>query len=65
MLRWLRRTVDDWGRTVVMVTHDPRMAAYADRIIFMKDGTVVDDTRLSPDKGADYVFERMETLAER
>jgi putative ABC transport system ATP-binding protein len=65
MLRWLRRTVDEWGRTVVMVTHDPRMAAYADRIIFMKDGTVVDDTKLGPDKSADYVFERMETLVER
>ena len=65
MLRWLRRTVDEWGRTVVMVTHDPRMAAYADRIIFMKDGSVVDDTKLGPDKSADYVFERMETIAGR
>jgi putative ABC transport system ATP-binding protein len=65
MLRWLRRTVDEWGRTVVMVTHDPRMAAYADRIVFMKDGSVVDDTKLGPDKGSDFVFERMETLAER
>jgi putative ABC transport system ATP-binding protein len=65
MLRWLRRSVDEWGRTVVMVTHDPRMAAYADRIIFMKDGTVVDDTKLGPEKSADYLFERMETLVER
>ena len=38
--------MDEWGRTVVMVTHDARMAAYADRIVFLKDGTVVDDTRL-------------------
>ena len=65
MLRWLRRSVDEWGRTVVMVTHDPRMAAYADRIIFMKDGSVVDDTKLGADKSADYLFERMETLVER
>jgi putative ABC transport system ATP-binding protein len=65
MLRWLRRTVDEWGRTVVMVTHDPRMAAYADRIVFMKDGTVVDDTKLGADKSAEFVFERMETLVER
>jgi putative ABC transport system ATP-binding protein len=65
MLRWLRRSVDEWGRTVVMVTHDPRMAAYADRIVFMKDGTVVDDTKLGADKSAEYVFERMETLVER
>jgi putative ABC transport system ATP-binding protein len=30
----------------VMVTHDARMAAYADRILFMKDGTIIDDTPL-------------------
>ncbi len=39
----LRRLVTDYGRTVLMVTHDPRIAAYADRIIFLKDGKVVDD----------------------
>jgi putative ABC transport system ATP-binding protein len=64
MLRWLRRTVDEWGRTVVMVTHDPRMAAYADRIIFMKDGTIVDDTKLGADKSAERLMEKMETLLE-
>lgn len=63
MLRWLRRSVDEWGRTVVMVTHDPRMAAYADRIVFMKDGSVVDDTRLGGDKSEDYVVQRLETMA--
>ena len=36
-----------YGRTVVMVTHDPRIAAYADRIIFLKDGKVVDETILA------------------
>jgi putative ABC transport system ATP-binding protein len=64
MLRWLRRTVDDWGRTVVMVTHDPRMAAYADRIIFMKDGTIVDDTRLGANRTPEFLMEKMETLLE-
>jgi putative ABC transport system ATP-binding protein len=39
----LRRLVSDYGRTVLMVTHDPRIAAYADRIIFLKDGKIVDD----------------------
>ena len=47
MLHLLRQTVDEWGRTVVLVTHDARMAAYADRIIFLKDGTMLDDTRLT------------------
>jgi putative ABC transport system ATP-binding protein len=42
----LRQVVSDWGHTVLMVTHDPRIAAYADRIIFLKDGQVVDDTLL-------------------
>jgi putative ABC transport system ATP-binding protein len=43
----LRQIVDDWKRTVLMVTHDPRIAAYADRIIFLKDGKVMDDTLLT------------------
>lgn len=46
----LRQAVNDWGRTVLMVTHDPRIAAYADRIIFLKDGRVVDDTLLDGEK---------------
>ncbi len=44
----LRQVADEWGRAVLMVTHDPRIAAYADRILFLKDGTVVDETRLNP-----------------
>jgi putative ABC transport system ATP-binding protein len=43
----LRRIAKEWGRTVMMVTHDPRISAYADRIIFLKDGTVIDDTRIA------------------
>jgi len=46
----LRHAVSDWGRTVLMVTHDPRIAAYADRIVFLKDGRVVDDTLLDGGK---------------
>ncbi len=42
----LRDVSRQYGRTVVMVTHDPRIAAYADRIIFLKDGKVVDETLL-------------------
>ena len=42
----LRQVASEWGRAVVMVTHDPRIAAYADRIVFLKDGTILDDTRL-------------------
>ena len=42
----LRSVSKDYGRTVIMVTHDPRIAAYADRIVFLKDGKMLDDTLL-------------------
>ncbi len=43
----LRQIVNKWGRTVVVVTHDPRIAAHADRIVFLKDGAIVDETVLA------------------
>jgi putative ABC transport system ATP-binding protein len=50
----LRQVTKEWGRTVVMVTHDPRIAAYADRILFLKDGRIVDDTLLETRNGSNY-----------
>src|SRR6185369_11957471 len=47
----LRDVSKKYNRTVVMVTHDPRIAAYADRIIFLKDGKVVDETLLERKQG--------------
>ena len=38
VLALLRRTVDEGARTLVMVTHDPSAAAWADRVVFMSDG---------------------------
>ncbi|HEY1408940.1 MAG TPA: ABC transporter ATP-binding protein [Promineifilum sp.] len=57
----LRQIANDWGRSVVIVTHDPRIAAHADRIIFLKDGEIVDETILEPRDGesAAVVAERM------
>lgn len=46
----LRNIVNKYGHTVLMVTHDPRIAAYADRILFLKDGQIVDDTLLDGGK---------------
>lgn len=43
----LRQVSKEWGHTVVMVTHDPCIAAYADRTIFLKDGKVVEDGHLA------------------
>jgi putative ABC transport system ATP-binding protein len=45
VLDLLRRSVDDHGQTVVMVTHDPVAAAYTDRVLFLADGRVVDELR--------------------
>jgi putative ABC transport system ATP-binding protein len=41
LLTQIRKAVDDYRQTVVMVTHDPRAAAYADRVLFLADGRVV------------------------
>ena len=41
LLSFLRRAVDEFGQTIVMVTHDPTAAAYADRIVFLADGRLV------------------------
>ncbi len=55
----LRQVTKEYGRTVVMVTHDPRIAAYADRIIFLKDGKVVDETNLEPDSTSERIADKM------
>jgi putative ABC transport system ATP-binding protein len=46
----LRQVSKEYGRAVIMVTHDPRIAAYADRIIFLKDGKIADETILEKRK---------------
>jgi putative ABC transport system ATP-binding protein len=59
VLELLRGSAARYGQTVVMVTHDPRAAAVADRVVFLADGRVVDEA-LSPD--ADEIFERVKAL---
>ena len=39
----MRRAVDEFGQTIVMVTHDTVAASYADRVVFLADGRTVDD----------------------
>jgi putative ABC transport system ATP-binding protein len=41
ILGLLRRACDDKGQTIIMVTHDPRAASYADRVVYLKDGLIV------------------------
>ncbi|HLT96619.1 MAG TPA: ABC transporter ATP-binding protein [Acidimicrobiia bacterium] len=43
LLGFMRRAVDEFGQTIVMVTHDPTAAAYSDRVVFLRDGKPVDE----------------------
>jgi putative ABC transport system ATP-binding protein len=43
LLGFLRSAVDEFGQTIVMVTHDATAASYSDRVLFLSDGRVVDD----------------------
>jgi len=61
VLTFLRHAVDEMGQTIVMVTHDPMAASYADRIVFLADGRIVDEM-LEPT--AERVLERMSRFGE-
>jgi putative ABC transport system ATP-binding protein len=45
LLKLLRKTCDEYGQTIVMVTHDPNAASFADRVVFLLDGQVVNEVR--------------------
>jgi putative ABC transport system ATP-binding protein len=50
VLDLLRRSVDEFGQTVIMVTHDAGAASIADRIVFLKDGRIeLDEDRMTRD----------------
>ena len=59
ILSFMRHAVSDLGQTIVMVTHDPVAAAYADRVVFLADGKVVDEIT-SPT--SEQVLDRMKKL---
>jgi putative ABC transport system ATP-binding protein len=56
ILGFLRRSVDEYHQSIVMVTHDPSAAAYADRVLFLADGRIVDELATP---SSDLVLERM------
>jgi len=60
----LRQVANEWGRSVVMVTHDSRIASYADRIVFLKDGAIIDEVHNSKEQGisADWVASKMKLI---
>jgi putative ABC transport system ATP-binding protein len=59
ILGFLRRSVDDFGQTIVMVTHEPGAAAYANRVLFLDDGRIVDEMEHPT---ADSVLDRMKSF---
>jgi putative ABC transport system ATP-binding protein len=59
ILSFMRAAVDDFSQTIVMVTHDPVAAGYADRVIFLADGAIVDELA---NPTADLVLDKMKSL---
>jgi putative ABC transport system ATP-binding protein len=59
ILQFMRRAVTEFGQTIVMVTHDPVAAAYADRAVFVADGKL-DGELIDPD--VDSIFDRMKQI---
>lgn len=62
VLTFLRRSVDDFGQTIVMVTHDPVAASYTDRVVYLADGNVVSELR---DPTPEKVLDRMSVIQRR
>ncbi len=61
LLGFMRRSVDEFGQTIVMVTHDPTAAAYADHVLFLGDGRIVDEMA---DPTAEKVLDFMKLLGD-
>nr|WP_236623351.1 ABC transporter ATP-binding protein [Demequina mangrovi] len=59
LLAFMRRAVTDFGQTIAMVTHDPTAASFADRVLFLADGRIVDEMR---DPTAELVLDRMKQM---
>jgi putative ABC transport system ATP-binding protein len=59
LLGFMRQAVDVFGQTIIMVTHDATSASYADRIVFLADGRIVDEMF---DPTAEKVLDRIKTL---
>jgi putative ABC transport system ATP-binding protein len=59
ILSFLEKSVDDLGQTIVMVTHDPTAAGYADGAVFLADGHIVDEME---GPTAERVLDRLKTL---
>ena len=61
LLGFIREAVDSIGQTVVMVTHDPTVAAYADQVVFLEDGQII---HRMDDPAAESIFDYLKSLGE-
>jgi len=61
MLTFMRDAVTKFDQTIVMVTHDPNAASYADRVVFLADGRIVDELR---DPNADAILDKVRKLGD-
>jgi len=59
ILRFMRNAVDEFGQTIVMVTHDPYSSAYADRVVYLDDGKIVHDMH---EPTADRIIDQMKQI---
>ena len=61
VLGFMSNAVDEYGQTIVMVTHDPNAAAHANRVVFLQDGRIVEDM---PDPTAGQIIDRMKQMGQ-
>jgi putative ABC transport system ATP-binding protein len=66
IMELLRLSRDELGQTIVVVTHDPRAASYADRVVFLRDGKIASermiDAQASPQENLKFIMEEIEGL---
>ena len=64
ILNLMRRSCDELGQTIVMVTHDPKAASYADRVVFLRDGRIVDQLHGEAARDTRLILRRFAALEE-
>ncbi len=64
VMKLIRNSCDEFKQTIILVTHDPKDAAYADRIIFLKDGRVVDESRIDGKVNQQHIIDKLQEIAE-
>jgi putative ABC transport system ATP-binding protein len=62
ILSVLRKSCDELGQTIVLVTHDPKAASYADRVVFLRDGRIIDEVGLEGTRDPKDILARLAEL---